>query len=195
MQYCIDVFASEGLYMCFGQPQPQRRLDLVIWFPLKHLRIRPSFRPLASVHMHYADPPSCMKHILMVVVWSISLNSRGNNLLTSTRTGTRVQLDHAASAAHAIAVEPVLRQFASPLLPRDSSEKPSVRHPKVGHGLDSPNHYSLATDSAVPGSHKFIFVRGLGNLIHIVIVVVQQPLLEYEIWCAVGHLAINNEEK
>ena len=51
--------------------------------------------------------------------------------------------------------------------------------------------YSLATDSAVPGSHKFLFVRGLGNLIHISVVVVQQPTLEYEIWRAVEHLAIN----
>jgi len=131
--------------------------------------------------MHYPDPPSCMKHILMVVVWSISLNSRGNNLLTSTRTGTCVQLDHAASAAYVIAMEPVLRQFASPLLPRDSSEKPSARHPKVGSCRRrsrprSPNHYSLATDSAVPGSHIFLFVRGPGNLIHIAVVVVQQPM-------------------
>ena len=47
-----------------GQQQPQRRLDLVIWLPLKHLRIRPSFRPLASVHMHDADPPSCMEQSL-----------------------------------------------------------------------------------------------------------------------------------
>jgi len=124
----------------------------------------------------------------MVVVCSISLNSRGNNLLTSTRTGTCVQLDqnppsfyHAASAAHAIAAEPVLRQFASRLLPRDSSEKPSVRRSKVGSCRRrsrprSPNHYSLATDSADLGSHKFLFVRGLGNLIHIAVVVVQQPM-------------------
>ena len=121
------------------------------------------------------------------MVWSISLNSRGNNLLTSTR--TCVQLDqnppsfyHAASAAHAIAAEPVLRQFASRLLPRDSSEKPSVRHSKVGSCRRRsrsrfPNHYSLATDSAVPESHKFLFVRGLGNLIHIAVVVVRQPML------------------
>jgi len=47
LQYCVDVFDSEGLYMCFGQQQPQRRLDLVIRFPQKHLRIRPSFCPHA----------------------------------------------------------------------------------------------------------------------------------------------------
>ena len=47
-----------------------------------------------------------------------------------------------------------------------------------------------------PGSHKFLFVRGLDNLIHICCNGgIHLPMLEYEIWRAVEHLAINRGER
>jgi len=85
-----------------------------------------------------------------------------HNLLTSTCTGTCVQLDrnppifyHAASAAHATAAEPVLG------FPKSHTRMLAVA------SLTVSNHYSLATNS--PGFHKFPFARGLDNLIHIVV--------------------------
>ena len=90
--------------MCFGQQQPQRRLDFVIWFRLKHLSHSSVF-PSTGISPH----ASCRSSLLYEAHSNGSglVHFRENNFLTSTRTGTCVQLDqnppsfyHAASAAH-----------------------------------------------------------------------------------------------